>query len=475
MRKITLGLAIAAAGIAMAGMAASQVNIGTVDAQDGVTTTTIRRTTLTASLETSGSIEAERVGTLSFDSSGQVLEVLVDVGDTVRAGQVLARLDTTELERQIALKQQSYIVQQTNYDRLVEPAAAAEIAQAEASVASARSQVEQARVNATAAPNQQVLNCTELEQRQRQYNTALTAWDDYVRAGYEWDATFLPDPDSEEGQALQNAQDNLNSAQAKCSSTAPASQYDLQLQSAQAQLAQAEASLASLLEGPSEAEIAASAAQLEQARLELVAAEENLKDAELVAPFDGLVASSSLVAGQRVSAGTTAMTIVDNSRLHIDVQVDELDIAQVSEGQNVIVRPDALDGVELDGVITRISPTSTTTSGVVTYSVRVDLSGLDNLPVRVGMTTEVEIGVSSADVVLAVDTNAIQRDGTSEFVEVLVDGAETRRIPVTTGQSAGGLTQISGSVEEGMRVVVPPQSAGSASGAAAPFFPGGGN
>jgi HlyD family secretion protein len=473
MRKITYGIGIVAIGaIVIAGLVASG-NGGTVNAQDEVATTTIERTTLSSSLETSGTIEAEKVGALSFNTNGQVLEVLVDVGDEVTTGQVLARLDTADLERQIELKQQSLIVQQTNYDRLIEPPTAAEIAQAEASVASAQSSVAQASVNATAAPNQQVLNCTDVDTRQRQYDDALDAYNDTIREGYEWDATFVPDPDSQEGEALQTASDNLILAQAKCDNTTPSTQYDLQLQSAQAQLAQAQANLQDLLDGATAAEIASSSAQLEQAKLELTSAQENLADAELVATFDGVVSSNNLVVGQRVNSGAGVITIVDLSQLHIDVEVDELDIAQVTVGQQVIVRPDALDGVEVDGEVTRIAPTGNSNGGVVSYSVRVDLNGLQDLPVRVGMTTEVEIGVSSSDVVLAVETAAIQRDGTNEFVEVIVEGSDNRRIPVTSGATANGMTEITGSVEEGMVVVVPAEVEAAAGGGIFPGAPGG--
>ena len=118
---------------------------GTGEAQtddSNTRTAQIERTTLDDTVEGSGSITAEQVNQLTFGVSGTVQDVLVAVGDEVSAGQVLARLETTDLERDLELAQLSMDAQQISYDEATAPPTDQDIAQAEAQLASARSQLE---------------------------------------------------------------------------------------------------------------------------------------------------------------------------------------------------------------------------------------------------------------------------------------------------------------------------------------------
>jgi hypothetical protein len=71
------------------------------------------------------------------------------------------------------------------------------------------------------------------------------------------------------------------------------------------------------------------------------------------------------------------------------------------------------------------------------------------------MTADVEIMVGSSGEVLAVETDAVQREGTSEYVEVVNADGSTTRVPIRSGQSLDGLTEIMGDVVAGQTVVLP--------------------
>jgi multidrug efflux pump subunit AcrA (membrane-fusion protein) len=126
--------------------------------------------------------------------------------------------------------------------------------------------------------------------------------------------------------------------------------------------------------------------------------------------------------------------------------VDELDIAQIALDQGALIAPEALDGQTLDGVVSRIAPTSTLIDGVVTYTVRVNIPESSTLPLRIGMTTTVEIVVGGLEAALVVPTEAIQREGSNEFVAV------------TSGVTLDGLTVIEGDLTEGLTVIIPQRS-----------------
>jgi HlyD family secretion protein len=449
----------------------SQTSGGRVDAQ-AQQTAVVERTSLGTRIETTGTIAAAQTVQLSFGTSGFVSEVLVDVGAEVNAGAVLARLDTTELENTIARQEQALIVQQTSYDALVADPTASSIAQAQANLASAQSQLEQAQINQATASNNVTINCANVESSLLDLERAQNAYDDYVHDGYEMDATFIPDPQSEVGERLANAESAYNVALAQCNETTPAAQYDAAVNAAQASVEQSQAALDELLSGPTEAEIASAQAQLEQARLNLENAQAALADAVISAPFTGVISEVNISLGQMVNSAASALTLVDNSRLHIDVSVDELDIAQVEVGQTAIIRPEALDGVAIEGVVTRIAPTSSSSDGIVTYEVRVDISNIEDVPVRIGMTTDVEIQVGEISDALVVPTEAIQREGQTEFVEVQNPDNTTTRVTVTTGATIDGMTVVEGDLLEGVVVIIPVRDAIGA-GNGLPF--GGGN
>jgi HlyD family secretion protein len=431
---------------------------GAATAQE-LDTAVVERTTLNDSIESSGTVAAARSITLTFATSGVVNTVNVEVGDIVTAGQVLATVETSDLEYQIQLQERALIVQQANYDQLIAPPSESEIAQAEASLASAQSQLLQAQVSLRSAPNSVTLNCSDVTDRQRDVDDAQADYDDYVAAGFELDATFLPDPDSTFGLSLRDALEALEVAQAQCDNTTTVEEYELQVASAQASVDQAQASLDALLAGADAEDVAASLAQLEQQELELEDARSALEDAELAAPFDGVVSAVDVVVGNSVSSSTAVISLVDDSQLHVDVQIDELDIPQVELGQSVIVAPDALEDATLTGVVARVAPVGETTDGVVTYEVRIDLTDARTYPIFVGMTTDVEIVIGSEPDVLVVPTEAIQRAGINEFVEVVNDDGTTRSVNVTTGTTLDGYTVISGDIEEGLQVVIPEEEA----------------
>ncbi|HEY3343072.1 MAG TPA: HlyD family efflux transporter periplasmic adaptor subunit, partial [Anaerolineae bacterium] len=153
-----------------------------------------------------------------------------------------------------------------------------------------------------------------------------------------------------------------------------------------------------------------------------------------------------------------AITLVDTSLLHIDITVDEIDIAKVQVGQQVSVTLDALSGVELAGKVDRIASTSTTVNGVVSYAVRVVIDKTD-VPLRSGMTANASIVLDKHQNVLLAPNWAIRRDKQSvkSYLTVQVDSKTTREVEVKTGLRNDNFSEILSGVNEG-QVVVAQQS-----------------
>lgn len=167
---------------------------------------------------------------------------------------------------------------------------------------------------------------------------------------------------------------NLRSAQAKLDQLKAGSTV-AELESARSAVEQARASLDKLTTGPSSATIRVGQARLEQARITLSQAELALKNAVIRAPFDGVVTSISLKAGDVAGPATPAMTLADLSRLDFETKdLDEIGAAEVFVGQAAKVTVPALDKRVLDGTVTALSAEpSFSSSGDVSYTARITL------------------------------------------------------------------------------------------------------
>lgn len=108
-----------------------------------------QRSPISATVNASGAIQPQQVIDLAFASSGLISEVLVQVGDQVAAGQVLARLDTRDLELRVDQAAAQLAQAQASLDRLRAGPSAAEVAAAEAQLAQAQAQLRQTTGNVT--------------------------------------------------------------------------------------------------------------------------------------------------------------------------------------------------------------------------------------------------------------------------------------------------------------------------------------
>ncbi len=110
-----------------------------------------RYDTLVATVNAAGQIEPARVANLSFTTAGQVAEVLVEVGQTVEAGEALARLDDRSLRLQVQQAEAQLRQAEAGYERLVSGPDPAEISAAEAQLRQAEAQLRQVQGGVTDA------------------------------------------------------------------------------------------------------------------------------------------------------------------------------------------------------------------------------------------------------------------------------------------------------------------------------------
>jgi HlyD family secretion protein len=162
---------------------------------------------------------------------------------------------------------------------------------------------------------------------------------------------------------------------------------------------------------------------LEDSKLSLEAQKKQLNDYYIVSPIDGTVIQKDYKLGDTVNSGnnsTKLMTIADMSKMVFTIEVDELDIAKIAEGQKVDVTADALPNEKFEGEVTKVSVLGNTQNGVTTYPVEVTISTPGKL--RPGMNVNAKIMVESKKDVLYVPMSAVTMAGDKAFVRVKSDG-----------------------------------------------------
>jgi HlyD family secretion protein len=153
------------------------------------------------------------------------------------------------------------------------------------------------------------------------------------------------------------------------------------MEKAQITLEKAEDSFKS---GLAKAEIALekSKQSLEEARDDLQDAREDLEKAIIIAPFAGFITIVSVEGGDEVARGTVAAQLADPGKFEAEVMVGEMDILQLKVGDTATVKVDALPTVNIPAKVTQISPTATIQSGVVNYTVKVEIQSLEAVKER---------------------------------------------------------------------------------------------
>ncbi|MFM8425655.1 MAG: HlyD family secretion protein, partial [Chloroflexota bacterium] len=128
--------------------------------------------------------------------------------------------------------------------------------------------------------------------------------------------------------------------------------------------------------------------QLAIAKANLDAAKDVLASYVITAPFSGVVADVNVKVGEQVGTETRAISIVDDSQWFVETtDVTELEVVNLSIGQSVSIRPDALPDIELTGTVIEISNAFTQQGGDILYTVRVRVDGSDP-QLKWGMTVE---------------------------------------------------------------------------------------
>ena len=205
-----------------------------------------------------------------------------------------------------------------------------------------------------------------------------------------------------------------------------------------------------------ENQIAAASDNVKGAQLTVNAAKDQLENYTIQSPIQGTIVTKTYKAGDMLESGKPMCVIYDLSALELTLNVNELDISNVTVGQKVDISAAAVPGETYVGEVTRVSLAGTTTNGFTTYPVTVSLKEYGAL--KPGMNVSATIHCTTVKDALCVPVNAVSRGNTVLVAQAgalsadgtqVTDASKAESRTVTLGVSDDEYIQILSGLQEG--------------------------
>jgi HlyD family secretion protein len=414
-------------------------------------------------------VQSGQTAIISWQTTGRVGAVNVQLGDKVQLNQRLASLDPSSLSPSLIGAEQTLIDAQKSLASL--QGSTLTLAQAEQTVTADQTALTNAQATRAGLNGKTLTSQAVIDQAYANYLLAQ-ARVDTLQKRYD-NMASLNDQNLRKAQALSAlsaAQQTRDADLAAYNNdkAAPSSQdlatADAAVAVAQAQLVDAQHQVDLIKNGGASNDIKAAQAAVD-------AAQATLNQQFLNAPFTGTISAVNVQVGDLVSAGTNAFQIDNLDGLFVSLPVAEVDISNVKVGQQANLTFDAIPNKTYNGVVTQIGLVGTSTQGVVNYPVMVQITDADAL-VKPGMTAAVNIVVNQHDNVLLVPNQAIQVTGSRHQVVVLFEGQQIP-VPVTIGLTNESMSEVTGNqLKEGDTILLNPPAATTNNSSRGGFFGG---
>jgi len=387
-------------------------------------------------LQLSGRAAPVQEEELFFRANGYVETVYARRNDSVEEGDLLAELEVTDLKNQISQVEAELVAVQMNNERQVTEAMAnvrsKELALAKLQASMSDTQILNARINLERA--QETLADAQIE-----YQEALDRpWEkEEVRERY--------------AEAVRNAEWNLQIARSQYNDALNARErlsYDIEL-------AQQDLDLAQMRQAEIETGVDVTRTLLSLQRLEA-----QLDDARIIAPFDGVILSTNIIAGSQVQGYKTVMSIADPTELEIMADLTDAEMSELTENMVLLAEVVNRPGDQYPGFIRRL-PYPYGGGGKIEGVQDEDTSTrimLEKSPIELGMRVGDRVRITielerSADT-LWLPPQAVRSFEGRNFV-VIQEGGGQRRLDVTIGIRSDERLEILDGLSEGQVVIAP--------------------
>ena len=388
-----VALCLLLAVILLAGCGKDGVTPEAAEAAVPVMVAAATRGDVEAEIDFTGVLEPEMVVNVVPKIGGRVAEVRVKDGDRVKAGDLLLRLEASEIEAQVAQAEAGHEVALANLEKTRAGARVEQLEQCRAGLQMAEAGYDEA---------------------ERSFNNARALYEEGI----------VPK------QQLDQAE----------------TQYII----ADAQLKQAAEELKMAESGATAEDLKIIEAQVSQAAAALQLARTQLADARIVAPISGTVSGVVLNPGEMAGPGTPVVTINKLDTMEVQVNLTEKDVNRVSTGQEVDVLVPSVSKEPLPGKIHSISPVADPRTK--TYKLKATLPNEDGR-LKAGMTATIRAVIDAEKDTVVVPVEALLVQQGRQVIYVVEEGLARRRA-VTVGLENGTAVSVLEGVDPGEQVVV---------------------
>lgn len=404
MKKISRKQIIIAGAVLLIGALALSTYLKAV----AVEAVEVKRQAVAATVTEKGKVTAPASQEIFSEGTGKIIKIFAEEGDQIKAGNILAQLDTSDIDAQISQVEGEIKALQGGV--LTSPGVG-------------RSQVQQQQIAVEEAR-------TALTQAQKEYNRTSNLYQEGAATQAEFD----------------QAQNNMEIKKKA--------------------LAQAEASLKVTQE-----QNQGTSLQYQGQKESLEAKRRSLQNQKqkntIVSSSSGTVLNKEIKQGDYVTAGQKLFSVGDTKNLNIETYLITRDVYNVRKGDQVRVVLNTPGGKDIytEGKIAKISPATvekTSALGVVEEKVKVTVElikvpqGINLFP---GMEVDVDITTQKAEGVMAIPTEAIFSDKGENYVWLIQDG-KAKTIQIETGIEGDVLTEIKEGLKEGAVIILNPHDPG---------------
>ncbi len=407
-------------------------------------TVRITKMDLTKSISATGTLASAQTKTVSAKVNDIVVKkVLVEVGDSVKKGDSLVTFDEGDLQDALQDAKENLANAKESADR---------------EVSSAQTQLSDAKENYSAEKSKQANEIATAKKTLAEAKKTVSQLEKQIKkAKNQQDKTSLE-------QQLTQAKEKKEQAQAAYQ-TAVSNQSSSNRQN-QSSITNAENAVESAKSNRTKS--------IKEAQKQVDEAQENLDQCAVTATMDGLVTAVNVTEGDSYSGGSLVQ-IEDTSAYTITTTVDEYDISDVKKGQKVVILTEATEEDELEGEITFVAPSTSSTSNSSSsesgtpsgssgnnssdssgYEVKIQVKSTDDR-LKLGMTAKCSIILEEAENVLAVPYDAVNQSKKGNTITVIEDDSSTEKeISVSLGMESDYYVEVQGDdLQEGMQVVIP--------------------
>lgn len=450
----------------------------------------VTRNDVVQTVSVSGKTRAALSADLSFEKSGKITGVYAKVGDYVSAGQVLVRIDSSELYANLSQAEANLLGEESRLSEIKKGTRPEEISMAKTAMDDAKNSLDSKVTDAYTKSDDAIRNnVDQMFDNPRSSNVKINIITNNFQLENEinnlryeiesmlndWSTKTSSLPVSTTYSNLDKIKTFLDKVALAVNSLVANSnitqttidKYKTAISTARSSIALAYSNLNTAesvynsaktsyelkLAGNTQEAINAQTARVAQMQAQVDSIKAQLSKNVIYSPINGLVVKQEAKVGEIANPSITSISIISANKIEVEAYVPEINIGKLSIGNSVSMKLDAFAGEKFTGKLIYIEPAETLIDNTPNFKLRIVFDN-DDPRMKSGLSTDVEIEVAKKSGALSLPRYAVSREGDKFFADKYTEKGEIIKTEVVVGiQGDNGFTEILSGLVEGDTVV----------------------